>query len=201
MIQKSLQMVFRKLTTPAKIQDYVNNLTMRKPSGARVVQSPIAVHASQGATCMEGALFAVAALDWHKKESWLLDLKVASDNTRDVDHVVAVFMEHGHYGAISKTKHNVLRFREPVYKTVRELAMSYFHEYFLDDGTKTLRSYSKLFPVIQRHGEQWIESQEDLYEIACDLDTFKHFPVLPDGAIRTLRKADDIEIRAGKLKE
>jgi hypothetical protein len=88
---------------------------------------------------MEGALLAAAILEFHGQKPLLMDLRSASE---DLDHVVALFRQFGCWGAISKTNHAVLRYREPIYKTVRELAMSYFHEYFLDNGKKTLRAYS-----------------------------------------------------------
>ena len=193
--------IVRALKTPALIQDYLNSIGMRNPDGDILVRSPLSVARERSASCMEGALFAVAVCELHGQNAWLVDLKVSPKNTKDVDHVVAVFKQHGHYGAISKTNHGVLRYREPIYKTIRELVLSYFHEYFLDDGTKTLRSYSRLFPVIKKYGYGWIESKEDLFEIACDLDAFPHLPILPAQAIRTLRKADAIEISVGRLTE
>ena len=174
---------------------------MRTDRTDPIVRSPLKAIEAGEASCMEGALIAAAALAYHGAPALLLDLKVAPDNIRDTDHVVTLFKWQGCYGAISKTSHAVLRYREPAYKTLRELVMSYFHEYFLDDGIKALRSHSKPFDVIKAFGTTWIESDDDLYEIACALDDSPHADVLPKGLVRRLRKADAIEIEAGRLKE
>ena len=191
----------RKLTTPHKVQDFLNSLHMRKESLDVIVRSPLAAIAQGEASCMEGALIAVAALQSRGYEPRLLDLKVAKNNRNDVDHVVTIFREHGRYGAISKTNHGVLRYREPVYASVRELAMSYFHEYFTDGGAKTLRTFSKPFDVFRAFGDSWIESADDLFEIACALDDSPHKDMLPATAVRTLRLADPVEIEAGTISE
>ncbi len=193
--------VFRSLSTESKIQDFLNTLTMRTDSNDPIIRSPRFVLETNSASCMEGALFAVAVLRSTNKKAWLLDLKVADTNTKDVDHVVAVFEKFGHYGAISKTSHGVLRYREPVYATVRELALSYFHEYFLDTGIKTLRTYSDLYDVCAVFGDSWVTDPGDLFEIACALNESPHFPFLGKEAVRNLRRADPIEIAVGKIKE
>ena len=186
--------------TPAKVQDLLNTLRMRTPGIEPIVRSPEAALAAGEASCMEGALIAVAALQAHAVPVWLLDLKVDT-RANDVDHVVALFKQDGLYGAISKTNHGVLRYREPVYKTVREVVMSYFHEYFLDTGVKTLRSFSKPYDIFKKHGTAWVTSSEDLYEIAYALDCSPHVDIAPLAVFKKLRKADAIEIEAGSLKE
>jgi hypothetical protein len=123
---------------------------------------------------------------------------VGKNNNADVDHVVTLFKKDGYYGAISKTRHAVLRYREPIYKTVRELALSYFHEYFTNDGRKTLRSFSAPFKI---SSTDWITSNEDIYEIASALDDSPHEKILNKKTERNLRPADKIEIKAGKLTE
>lgn len=186
--------------TPAAVQNLLNTLRMRTPGTEPIVRSPEAALTAGEASCMEGALIAVAALYAQATPVWLLDLKVDT-RANDVDHVVALFKQDGLYGAISKTNHGVLRYREPVYKTVREIVMSYFHEYFIEDGTKTLRSFSKPYDVVQKHGTTWMHSSEDLYEIAYTLDHSPHTNIAPAAVFKKLRKADPIEIQAGSLKE
>ena len=107
--------------------------------------SPRFVIKTQKAHCMEGSMLAAAALEFNGFRPFVMDLR--SVKPGDDDHVVAVFRRFGHFGAISKTNHGVLRYREPIYKTPRELALSYFHEYFLKDGKKTLREYSEVFDL------------------------------------------------------
>ena len=119
----------------------------------------------------------------------------------DFDHVVALFEIDGGIGAISKTNHGVLRYREPVYKNVRELAMSYFHEYFLDDGEKTLRSYSDPVDLSRFDKRKWMTADDDLWDVYNYLDTVKHHPILTLSQIKRLRKADPIERKMGTLTE
>ncbi len=136
-------------------------------------------------------------LSLHGFPPLILHLKSAKE---DYDHVIAPFKQNGRWGALSKTNHAVLRYREPVYKNIRELAMSYFHEYFLDDGRKTLRQYSE--PLnLNYFGKKWITSQADLWEVDRKLDRIKHNDFLPKGQIKKLRRADRVEIKAGKVVE
>ena len=200
-ISKDEIKIFNAYKTPSKIQDYINSIPMRDDENEPIVNSPRNVISKNTASCIEGAMLASALLAYHGYETYLLDLKVGKNNDNDCDHVVATFKIDGHFGAISKTSHAVLRYREPIYKSVRELTMSYFHEYFLDDGSKTLRSFSSSFSVFKKYGLSWITSEHDLYDIACDLDESPHTDILTPKMVRGLRKADRIEILAGKVKE
>ncbi len=145
-------------------------------------------------------MFAAAVLEFHGHKPLLLDLR-STTKPWDYDHVVAVFKKNGCFGAISKTNHAVLRYREPVYKTIRELVMSYFHEYFLHDGTKTLREYSVPFDLNYFNNLDWRASPKNLFQIPKHLDKIKHFQILSPKQIKNLRKADKIEREAGKLVE
>ena len=190
--------LFKKRNTPAKIQDYLNSISYNFEQQGETCMSPRRVIMAQCAHCLEGAYFAAAALWYHGEKPFLLDLR---STKHDLDHVVALFQRDGYWGAISKTNHAVLRYREPIYKTIHELALSYFHEYFLDDGTKTMRDYSKPFDL-RRFGETWITEQEELWDIGAALDDSPHSPILPTTlTAKHLRKADAVEIAAGKLVE
>jgi len=150
------------------------------------------------AHCAEGAMLAAAAFWYHGKPPLLLDLKVAK-NKGDVDHVVTLFKEGGRWGAVSKTNHAVLRYRDPIYKTVRELVLSYFNEYFMvKDGAKTLRSYSAPFNLLRQH-DTWLTSTDDAWDMMVDLDESRHVDILGGMSARRLRAADPIEMRAGGL--
>ena len=201
LLSESERAVYAALNTPYNIQVFINSLEMRTDVNEPIVRSPREVLQKHKASCIEGALLACAILEYHGLQSYLLDLKVDPDNETDSDHVVAVFTHGKYFGAISKTSHAVLRYREPIYTSIRELVMSYFHEYFLDTGEKTLRSFSKEYPIFKKFGVDWITSEEDLYEIACALDAYPHRQILSKTMIRDLRPADSIEISAGKLKE
>lgn len=198
--------VLARLNTPTKIQDYLDSLPMNF-SDQDPCLSVQGVLRRRTAHCMEGALLAAAALWFHGRPPLLLDLTTTPN---DEDHVVAVFTEgHGsnkRYGAISKTNHAVLRYREPIYKSVRELALSYFHEYFLNNapyaGQKTLRTYSaKPFdlsrPAIAKLN--WLTSQDGLMELIERMASAPHSEILTKQQIKNLRKADLIEIQAGRL--
>ncbi|MBI3231506.1 MAG: hypothetical protein HYZ51_00255 [Candidatus Doudnabacteria bacterium] len=160
--------------------------------------SPRFVIKTRKAHCMEGAMLAAAALEFHGAKPLVMDLR---SSFHDFDHVVAVFKRFSCFGAISKTNHAVLRYREPIYKSIRELAMSYFHEYFDDNGRKNLREYS--LPFSLRHFDKlnWRTSAIDLFEIPEHLDEIKHYKILSPAQIKNLRKADKIEIKAGRLLE
>jgi hypothetical protein len=186
------------LNTPAKIQDFLNELAINHEKKGETYLSPCRVLQEKKAHCLEGALLAATALWLHGEKPLLMDLRTRED---DDDHVVALYKKNGYWGAISKTNHAVLRFRDPVYKTLRELALSYFHEYFLSkNGEKTLEEYSAPFSL-KKLGEGWITTSDDLYYIAEAIDNSRHFPLVPKANKRHLRTADAIEIRTGKVIE
>ncbi len=197
--KKEIQL-FSKLNSPKKIQDYLNTLPFNFEDKWGTCMSPRRVVETGKADCLEGAIFASAVLEFHGKKPWLLDLR-SSKKPYDYDHVVAVFKQFDCFGAISKTNHGVLRYREPIYKTVRELALSYFHEYFLDSGYKTLREYSELFDLSKLSGINWRTSLGDIWQIHEELDKIKHHTILSAQQIKNLRRADKIEIAIGKLVE
>ncbi len=186
--------LFRRLDTPAKIQDYINSIPFNF-SEKKVYLSPRGVLIKRKADCLEGAMFAAAVLEFGGGKPWLLDLRSAK-KPWDYDHVVAVFKIDGFFGAISKTNHAVLRYREPVYKSVRELAMSFFHEYFLTDGRKTLREYSDLFDLNKINHLGWRTTAGNLWEIHDHLEKTTHHRILSSKQMKNLRKVDKIEIKA-----
>ena len=191
--------VFKKLNTPGKIQNFINKLRVNFELREETYRSPLMVLRHGEAHCAEGAMLAAAILWYHGKPPLLFDLKVA-EGKGDVDHVVALFKEAGYWGAISKTNHAVLRYRDPIYKTIRELALSYFNEYFLDDGVKTLRGYSAPFNL-PRDDSSWLTSPQKLQAIIDRLDHSRHFNIMERDTVRRLRRADPLEIKAGQLTE
>lgn len=186
----------RRLDTPMRIQDFLEDLPYSFDHGVDMLRSPRRVLRERTAHCIEGALLAAAALWINGARPLLLDLRSTRD---DLDHVVALYRRYGKWGAISKTNHAVLRYREPIYDSIRELALSYFHEYFLDDGRKTMRDYSRPFDLGRHFGKGWLTSEDDLWDVAEKLDSSPHAPILGTRAIRGLRRADGVEIAAGKL--
>ncbi len=186
--------LFRKLNSPKKIQDYINSIpfNFRKDG---FYASPRFIIKNKKMDCLEGAIFAAAVLEFNGERPLLLDLRSAT-KPFDYDHVLAIFKQYGCFGAISKTNHAVLRYREPVYKSVRELVMSFFHEYFLTDGRKTLREYSEPLNLLRFNKLNWRTTKDNLWPIHEHLDKIKHYKILSSKQIKNLRKVDKIEIKA-----
>ena len=188
--------VFKKLDTPKKIQTFLEALPQHFLRSREALLSPRGVLTKKTAHCMEGAVFAAAVLAYHGQRPLLLDIQAVED---DDDHVLALFRVRGRWGAISKTNHPVLRWRDPVYASVRELALSYFHEYFMWQkhgkklsGKKTMRAYSRPFDLCRYAPERWVVAKS-IDWLADPLDASPHSPVAPAPAIRDLRPATAIE--------
>lgn len=190
--------ILKKLDSPKKIQDFLNRLKFNFEKSGQTCMSPRRVLREKKAHCMEGAMLAAAALEFHGHEPLLVDLRAAK---HDHDHVIAVFRQFSCFGAIGKTNHAVLRFREPVYKTIRELVLSYFHEYFDDQGRKNLREYSLPVNLSRFNKLNWRTTEEELWDIPYALDKSGHYQILSKRQIKNLRLADQVEIRAGKITE
>lgn len=188
--------LLQKLNTPAEVQDFLNGLPFNFETGGETLKSPLFVLREGKAHCLEGALLGAYILSLHGFKPYILHLKATK---HDYDHVIAPFKVRGLWGALSKTNHAVLRYREPIYKNIRELVLSYFHEYFLNDGRKTLRQYSK--PLNLNAFGNWAVMQGNLWDIDKKLDKTKHYDILPKAHIKRLRKADKVEIRVGKVVE
>ena len=191
--------VLKKLNTPKKIQDFLNKIPINfEEDGEDTCFSPRIVLRENKAHCIEGAFLAALALRINGEKPLVVDLQ---STAKDFDHVICVFQKHGKWGAISKTNHAVLRYREPAYDTIRELVMSFFHEYFTDNGKKTLRAYSNPIDLSKFDSMNWMTSEDNLWDVAEALDKEEHFPILSRRQIWGLRKADETEIEAGKIIE
>lgn len=189
-----------RLRTPVKIQDFLDTLPMNWEKKGDTHMSPRHVLRERKAHCIEGALVAAAAL-WIEGERPLIMNLSPRLGKGDDDHVVTLYKRGGRWGAISKTNHAALRFRDPVHRTLRELVLSYFHEWFLNStGEKVLECYSKPLDL-RRFGARWLAAEKDLWEIADALSIRKHYFLVPKESWRYVRRADPMEIRAGKLIE
>ena len=160
--------------------------------------SPRRILKKKTAHCFEGALLAAAALAYHGQKPLLLDFRTIFE---DEDHVVTLFRQNGLWGAISKTNHAILRYRDPLYRDIRELVMSYYHEYLLWNGKKSLESYSAPFGLLKYPPEKWITAEEDLFWLVEALDNARHFPLVPKKNRRLIRSAAKVELRAMKTLE
>lgn len=190
--------VFQRLRTPIHIQNFLDSMPVNWEKKGETCMSPRRVLRAHKMHCMEGAMFAAAALWLHGEKPLLLDLRAKGDD----DHVVALYKRNGYWGALSKTNHASLRFRDPIYTTIREIALSYFHEYFSDvTGKKVLREYSARPFDLACFGTYWMTSEDDLFEIPTAVDTARHVQIVPRTNVRFLRNADSMERKAGKLIE
>jgi hypothetical protein len=180
----------RSLKTPARIQQFVDALTYQY---ADTAWSPERVLRERKGHCLEGALLAAAALRVNGYPPLLMDLEAV----RDDDHVVAVYREGGLWGSIAKSNFAGLRFRAPIYRSLRELALSYFEHYYNLRGERTLRAYSRPVNLAALDSHRWMTSEEDVWCVPERLMEVKHYPLFPDKVARTLPRLDRRSFEAG----
>lgn len=179
--------LLRSLKRPGDIQSFLDSeIAYNNDPTTPMCRSPRRVMRERTAHCMEGALFAAAALAAQGHPPLLVNLRAV----RDDDHVLAVYRQFGHWGAIAKSNYSSLRFREPVYRTLRELVMSYFEHYHNTGGEKTLRAYSR--PVNLRRFDSigWMTAEDDLWVVAAHLRGTTHFRLITQEMARRLRPLD-----------
>ena len=186
--------VLKRLNTPQKIQDFVSAIPQNFELEGDSCMSVRGVLETGRAHCIEGALLAALALWFHGGRPLLVDL---SANDEDDDHIIAVFKTDGCFGAISKGNHAYGRYRDPVYRTLRELVMSYFHEYYNPKGDKTLRTYSRPLDLSTYTPEAWITGP-DSWRIAEDICEIRHFNFLTKKQEKLLHPVDEIQLRITK---
>jgi hypothetical protein len=180
------------LSNPDKIQVFLDSIDYNPSYECR---SPRWVMKKRSAHCFEGALFAAAALQFLGYKPLVVDMKAVNDD----DHVIALFREDGYWGAVAKSNFTSLRFREPVYRSVRELIMSYFDFFFNTDGDKSLRSYSLPFDLTLFESRHWATTDEDLEYIGDKIESLHHFPLITDKMIKRLSIASNSMLKAGML--
>ena len=185
--------LFKRLDTPQKIQDFLDKVPANFELDGDTVLSPRRLLKARLAHCAEAALFGAAVLAFHGKRVWLMDLRALPS---DQDHIVTLFKERGLWGAISKTNHAILRWRDPIYKSARELAMSYAHEYCLPGGKKSMLEYSRPFSLAGFAPERWVTADDDLHWLMDKLDEAPHVPVAPPAAMRRRRRSPKVELLA-----
>ena len=185
--------VFAKLSAPFKIQLFLDSLRYNLDE---ITRSPREVIRKRRAHCFDGAMFAAAALERIGFPPLILDLRANED---DDDHVLAVFRQSGLWGAIGKSNYTSCRYRDPAFRTLRELSMSYFVDYFNLAGRKTLREYSVTFDLRRVRDIEWRTTGEDLDPLGMRLDSVRHFRLIPRAAERNLSPADDRSFKAETL--
>jgi len=180
------------LESPGAIQAFLDGVEY---SADHFYRSPRSVMRDRTAHCVDGAVLAAAALERLGLPPLLLDLRAVNDD----DHVIAVFERRGLFGAVAKSNFVGLRYREPIYRSARELALSYFDFYYNSDGERTLRSYSAPVDLSRFPRPGWRIDDRAVEPIVDALDRSRHYPLLPAEAARDLLKMDERSYRAGML--
>jgi len=180
----------RALKTPARIQRSLDDLTYQY---ADTAWSPRRALREGKGHCLEGALLAAAALRVHGHRPLLMDLEAV----RDDDHVVALYRERGLWGGIAKSNFAGLRFRAPVYRTLRELAMSYVEHYYNLRGERTLRRYSVAVDLARLDAQRWMTSEENVWCVPELLIAARHYALFPERVARGLPRLDKRSFAAG----
>jgi len=183
----------KSLNTPAKVQRYLDDLAYNHESGGATCRSPRRVLRDRTAQCAEGALFAAAAFRVNGRPPVIIDL----EGDRDDDHLLAAYRDRGHWGAVGKSKFAGLRFRAPVYRTVRELVLSYFEDYYNYAGERTLRRYSRATSLVRFDRIAWMTSEADLWPVIDHFVGLPHVRLVPPGIAKRLPRKDARSFRAG----
>ena len=183
----------RRLSTPEKIQAYLDGIRYNLEADGETLRSPRRVLRDRTAHCAEGAFLAAAAFRVNGRPPLVVDLVAV----RDDDHVLAVFREHRLWGAVAISKFAGLRFRSPVYRTLRELVMSYFDHYYNWDGERTLRAYSRPISLARFDRIGWMTGEDDLWPVTDHLAAVAHVPLIGRPVERALPRLDRRSYDAG----
>jgi hypothetical protein len=187
----------RRHATPHALQAFVNAIPANLEPDGDTCYTVKQVLKYRRAHCIEAALVAACALWLAGEPPLLLDMRAR----RDYDHVVALFRRNGLWGAISKSNHVALRGRDPVYRNMRELALSYFHEYHNEHGEKTLREYSRPLDLRRVPIEHWISGETGAWEVEQQLDAIRHYRLFPGRQGRYISAIDAMEWKAKRIVE
>ncbi len=185
---------FRRLDAPAKLQQFLDDIPYNTEDEGETFRSPRRVLRDRTANCIEGAVFAAATLRVRGEPPLIMDLTAVHDE----DHVIAVYRRRGLWGAIATSKFTGLRARQPVYRTLRELAMSYFEHYFNLDGELTLRGHGRPVNLARFDRLRWMTSEVDLWPIAEHLERIPHVTLVRAATAARLTGVD-ARLRAADL--
>lgn len=183
---------FRALNTPVKIQGFLDKHPYHV---ADTAWSPRLVLENKTAHCLEGAIFAAAALRLNGYPALILDLEA----DQDTDHVIAVYRSGGAWGAIAASNYSGCRFRSPVYRSLRELALSYFEDYFNLRGERSLRRFSRPVDLKRFDDQNWMSTDKPVWFIAEHLVDIPHTPLLTRAMEKNLSRVDRRSFDAGLL--
>ncbi len=186
--------VLRTLKTPQQVQEFVIGLHANFEEGGDCLRSVRGVLRHRQAHCIEAAFTAACALWLQGEPPLIMDHTAKGDS----DNVIAMFKRDGCWGAISKSNHVWLRWRDPVYRSPRELAISYFHEYTAKHR-KTLRTYSVPVDLRRFPTPLWVTNDEDCWDVGAALCDVRHYPLITAAQARRLTPRDATELRADDI--
>ena len=184
-------------SNPQSLQAFINAIPINHELKGDTCYTVREVLRHRRAHCIEAALVAACSLWLHGEPPLIMDMRARGD----WDHVVALFRRGGLWGAIAKSNHVALRGRDPVYRTLRELALSYFHEYHNDRGEKTLREYSRALDLRTLEPDAWAIGEGGAWEAERRVDLVRHYPIIPATHSRYLSRIDAMEWKAKRLVE
>jgi hypothetical protein len=192
-LTRSEQRTMERLTSPPKIQEFLDQISY---SAENIYRCPLRVLRDRRAHCFDGAVFAAAALRRVGLPPLVLELV---PNKRDDDHLVALYRRDGLWGAVAKSNFVGLRFREPVFRSLRELVLSYFEQFYNLAGEKTLRAYTVPLNLTRFEELRWRVQDAAMDQIAEALDRTRRIPLINEEAVRHLSLLDERSRRAGLL--
>jgi hypothetical protein len=181
------------IKSPNQIQSFLNTISY---SADEFYRCPLRVLQDRKAHCFDGALFAAMALRLIGHPPLILEL---IPNGHDDDHILALFKQHEHWGAVAQSNFTGLRFREPVYRNIRELVMSYFEDFFNSSGEKTLTGYRGPINLKVFDRLNWMFSDTNLDKLSVDMDRYQTHPVITPQMASSLAPVDERSLRAGLL--
>ena len=196
-LSKRERAVLESCKTARALQAYIDSIPINAERNGDTCYTVREVFHHRCAHCIEAALVAACALWLQGEAPLLLDLRAR----RDFDHVVALFRRNGLWGAISKSNHVQLRGRDPVYRSLRELAMSYFHEYHNAFGERSLREYSRAFDLRRLNPKLWVSGSGGAWEVERQLDCTRHYRLFPAAQDRLLSSIDAMERKSKRIVE
>lgn len=182
----------RNLKDPHGIQRFLDDMPYHLEDTA---WSPRVVLRENSSHCMEGAVFAAAALRANGFPPLIVDFEAE----HDTDHVVAAYRVGGHWGAVAKSNYTGCRFREPVYRSLRELAMSYFNLYFNLRRERTMRTFSRPVNLARFDRQQWMTTEKPVWFIVNYLFDIYHYKLLRPGMAKRLHRVDERLFKAETL--
>jgi len=186
--------IFEGLNSPAQIQAYLDRTPYSTEDTDR---SPRSVIRDGVAHCLDGGLFAAAALRRLGYPPLLVDL--LPEPGTDDDHILAIYRRQGCFGAVAKSNFAGIRGRAPVYRSLRELAMSYFEFYFSIDGHKSLRAYSVPLNLARLDSLNWLWDDAGAAEVEKRLYGLRAIQLLTPQVAAELTPVDRLTYEAGSL--